>query len=272
MLEGHGGQCADDRGSFGPNDPIDTVKAPRTIAREIEQGTLLPPGRAERFLGYGVMGLPFASGHVLALRRFPASSVGPGYTSIWHRSPQGAWTMWTDVEPLQSCPRYFGSAVERVVHAPIEVSWTDASRMTVRTDEGRELDWEIELGSSLATRLLSSVGRVTPNSLWRRRSVLSAMAAVAGPLLRAGRLSLQGNVPNGQWFRANPRLIWFVTGGRALVRGVDLGAFGSLSEPASLGDFLIPQRGIFAVGQTFFEPFAEGRHVAVVSSERTADP
>ena len=33
----------------------------------------------------------------------------------------------------------------------------------------------------------------------------------------------------------------------------------------ALGDFVIPQRGIFAVGQAVFEPFAEGRHLAVLS-------
>ena len=45
------------------------------------------PGQEERFSGYGVMGLPFRSGHVLALRRFPVTSVGPGYTSVWWRDP-----------------------------------------------------------------------------------------------------------------------------------------------------------------------------------------
>jgi hypothetical protein len=35
-----------------------------------------------------LMGLPLASGHILAMRRFPASSVGPGYTSVWHRGPE----------------------------------------------------------------------------------------------------------------------------------------------------------------------------------------
>jgi hypothetical protein len=243
------------------------LKAPRTIVRGIEQGAPLPRGRAERFVGYAVIGLPFASGHVLAMRRFPTSSVGPGYTSIWHRSPEGAWTMWVDVEPLQACPRYFGNGVERVIRAPIGFSWPDSSRMTARIDEGRVLDWEIELDSTLVTRFFSAVGKVTPDILWRRRSVLSAMAAVAGPLLRVGRLSLHGNAPNGQWFKANSKLIWFVTGGRARLCGADLGAFGSLSEPASLGDFLIPQRGIFTIGHAFFEPFAEGRHLAVASRE-----
>jgi len=167
---------------------------------------------------------------------------------------------------MQACPRYFGSELERVVQVPIALSWPDPFRMIVRIDEGRELDWQIELDSTPVTRFFSAVGEAIPDSLWRRRSVLWAMAAVAGPLLRAGRLSLHGNAPNGQWFEANPRLIWFVTGGRALLHGADLGPFGSLSEQASLGEFLIPQRGIFAVGQTFFEPFAEGRHLAVAST------
>jgi hypothetical protein len=40
----------------------------------------------ERFAGYGVMGLPFRSGHYLALRHFPASSIGPGFRAVWHRA------------------------------------------------------------------------------------------------------------------------------------------------------------------------------------------
>ena len=53
-------------------------------------------------------GVSFASGHVLALRCFPASSIGPGYTSLWHRDPDGRWTFYATVPPAQSCARYFG--------------------------------------------------------------------------------------------------------------------------------------------------------------------
>jgi hypothetical protein len=80
-------------------------------------------------------------------------------------------------------------------------------------------------------------------------------------------LSLQGNAPNGQWFKANPNSIWAVTGGRASGHGADLGGPQPLPEAASLGDFVIPQRGIFAVGQALLEPFDEGRHKAVPSRE-----
>jgi hypothetical protein len=248
------------------------VKEPRTIVQGIEQDPRLPQGRAERFRGYAVLGVPFTSGHVLAMRRFPASSVGPGYTSVWHRHPNGGWTMWVDSEPLHACPRYFGSGVEQVVRTPIEVSWPEAGRMILKIGEGRELEWEMMFASTLTTRFLSAVGQATPDVLWRRRSVLSLMAAVAGPMLRAGPLSLHGNAPNGQWFKANPKSIWAVIGGRARLHGGELGGPEPLPEAASLGDFVIPQRGILAVGNALFEPFVEGRHLAVASREATGLP
>lgn len=27
---------------------------------------------------------------------FPASSIGPGYTSVWHRDPGGTWTFYSE--------------------------------------------------------------------------------------------------------------------------------------------------------------------------------
>ena len=86
---------------------------PKEAVDKLEQGVVLPFGADERFSGYGVMGVPFASGHVLCLRRFPVTSLGQGYTSVWHRNPEGRWTFIQDVTPQRACPRYFGSAVAR---------------------------------------------------------------------------------------------------------------------------------------------------------------
>jgi len=44
------------------------------FAEHVEAAASLPARGEERFNGYGVMGLPFRSGAVLAMRRFPASS------------------------------------------------------------------------------------------------------------------------------------------------------------------------------------------------------
>lgn len=52
------------------------VREPAAFARQVEKHSQLPPAVCERVSGYGVMGLPFRSGHVLGLRRCTASSVG----------------------------------------------------------------------------------------------------------------------------------------------------------------------------------------------------
>jgi hypothetical protein len=72
---------------------------PKTIVQDIEQNGSVPAGIEGRFAGYAVIGLPFASGYVLSLRLFPASSVRPGYTSVWHRDPEGCWTLYSTVAP-----------------------------------------------------------------------------------------------------------------------------------------------------------------------------
>jgi hypothetical protein len=61
------------------------VREPVEIVEDLEREAEIPPGAEERFFGYGVMGLPFRSGHVLGLRRFPASSIGPRYRSVGGR-------------------------------------------------------------------------------------------------------------------------------------------------------------------------------------------
>ena len=119
------------------------VAEPRALAELAEIDPQLPQGRGERFSGYGVMGQPFATGHILALRRFPISSLGYGYTAVWHRSPAGEWTFWSDVEPRASCARFFGNAIDRVVVAPIAVRWTSPHSLTVSVGN-HDLDWGVD--------------------------------------------------------------------------------------------------------------------------------
>jgi hypothetical protein len=88
---------------------------PREIVRQIENNPALPAGEGDRFAGYAVMGLPFRSGHVLALRKFPASSIGPGYTSVWHRDPDGIWAFYSTVNQDLGCSRYFGREIAQNV-------------------------------------------------------------------------------------------------------------------------------------------------------------
>jgi hypothetical protein len=226
---------------------------PLRIIEHIEQSASLPSGSGDRFAGYAVIGLPFRSGHVLAMRRFPASSLGPGYISIWHRKPDGHWTFYSTVAPQQSCSRYFGNQVEEDVHAPIGIQWKGPHHFSVSIEGSHRLTWNVVLKETLPSRLMNAAARLVPEPWWRKQFVLRAMALAAQLALHTGRLNLSGRTPNGQKFIANPQQVWLVASSQAVVDGVDLGPAGPLHEQARLNDFLIPQRGIFAVARAFLE-------------------
>lgn len=225
---------------------------PREMAARAESGAALPAGTGERFSGWGVMGLPFDTGHVLAMRRFPASSVGPGYTTVWHRSPDGAWRFLSDVEPGLACSRYFGRGAREARKETIEITWTGPRALRV-TAPAAELRWKMELAATGATRALNLAARLLPARLWREPWVLSLMSAAAERLLGAGKVGLHGRTPSGQRFIANPRVIWTISHSTAELAGEDLGAPHPLPEQARLGDFWIPQRGLLAFGEAAFE-------------------
>jgi len=80
----------------------------------------------EYVYGWGIFGLPFESGHVLALRVFPHSSFGP-YRTVWHRDPGGGWSIHVDGPEVDSaCPRTTAPRVTtRVARTSPSPGWTE---------------------------------------------------------------------------------------------------------------------------------------------------
>ncbi|CAH0172157.1 MULTISPECIES: hypothetical protein [unclassified Microbacterium] len=229
---------------------MNTTPRAATAAQEAEPRLI--EGTDERFTGYGVMGLPYASDHYLALRAFVATSVGPAYRAIWHRAPDGRWEIFTTVEPELSCPRYFGS-VAPGEHVPaIDMAWPDD--WTCEVKMGDRLSWRMNLASTPATRMMSAAGGAMPDGAWNSDAVLASMGPMAAAFLGIGRTKLHGNTPNGPLYKAAPQQVWRVIGGRALLDGEDLGRIGPLPEQTHLADFWLPQRGIFFVGRASFSP------------------
>ncbi len=237
------------------------MTAPGDLAAGLERSDL-PPGEGERFAGYGIMAQPFRSGHVLALRRFPHTSIGAGYTSVWHCDPDGRWTMWSDVASLNSCPRYFGPALAAAEEAAIDIGWPGPWNIHVRING--ILDWHTAIGPTPATRLMTTLGSHLPDPLWRNPIVLAAMSRMAGPALRAGAVRLQGHVPSGQRFKVKIPAIWATTEAGGIVHGEDLGPPGPAHPQRWLGGFALPNRGLFAIGTATFETYRPERHVQVV--------
>lgn len=225
------------------------MRPPREYAEESERHPQLPPGSEERVAGYGVMGQTFESGHVLGLRRWTASSVGEQFTSIWHREPDGSWHFYESAQPQVACSRWFGHGVQESVVVPIEVSWDGPTQLHVRA-EGC-VDWRLTLAASPMTRVMNAMGGGMPMAAWRSPAMLRAMGAMASATLGVGKVSMTGLTANGLPFDANPLRIWRVVDAGATIDGVDAGQPAPLPQQARLGDFWIPQRGIFAMGRVF---------------------
>jgi len=210
------------------------------------------------------MGLPFRSGDVLATRRFPASSIGPGYTSVWHRNPGGEWTFYADVPPEIACTRFFGSAVARAVVCPLVLEWTGEDQLHVEVPEAG-LSCDIVVGPTLASRAMNLMAASFPEWAWRSPRMLGLTAMMAGPMLRAGKLSMAGIASNRQSFITNPRKIWMVKSALLRVGERETGQPGPVTPQAQLGGFLIPQRGILAIGNAAFDALDPARHSTMVS-------
>lgn len=238
--------------SFAKVGAMKRFTTPREAALHMQTNAVLWPGDDERFAGYGVMGVPFASGHYLALRDITATSIGHGYRTVWHCTPEGQWTFIADAPAERSCARYFASGTANTVYGDVDISWDGPYSLRVVIPD--LLEWRMELTTTPATALMSAIGGRLPTAAWRSDRLRRAIALLAGPVLRAGRLGLAGSALNGQSFAAAPRLIWAVSSSSAVLRGVDLGAAAPLPEQRRLGDFRLPQRGMFAVANAAFDP------------------
>lgn len=238
---------------------MSTYPTPQEAATAFVRNPILPTGDDERFTGFGVMGLPFTNGHYLGLRHFPATSYAPAFRSVWHRDPAGTWTFYADVPGQFACARYFGSASpNEPIECGIDVDWRSPWTLHVGIDG--LLDWQIDLTTTPSTRLMSTLGGRLTESAWTNSPLLSAMSRAARPMLGVGKVSLRGTAPNGQYFMIAPARMWAVASSHATFRGIDLGPTGRLAQQARLGDFWLPQRGIFVVGHGHFETFDAAKH------------
>ncbi|MGE0864112.1 MAG: hypothetical protein AB7P34_09440 [Vicinamibacterales bacterium] len=231
----------------------DSGNDPGGRVAELERRAPVPQGTGDRFGGYAVMGLTFAGGDVLALRRFPASSAGRPYTSVWHRSAEAKWTFYSDVSEHQGCDRYWGPLVDHHVVAPIRLEWTAPYRLLVSVDGGRLLSWSLVLRPTAATTVLNLLATWLPDSWWGQTAVLRAMAAAARALLGTGPMRLRGRTPSGHRFTSTPQALWDISSSSATLNGRDLGRPGPLVSQATLGEFAIPQRGLFVLGRVTME-------------------
>lgn len=197
--------------------------------------------------GWGVFGLPFDSGHVLALRVFPENDFAP-YKTVWHLDPHGQWAIYVDGPRLDTaCPRYYGPACARVGHARIDVTWTGPGSLHVEMD-APSLDWTLTATEPLMLRVLNAASPRLPLWTWRSRPLVRARELMARGLLGLGDIRMTGITPSGHRGTLMPERMYLIDESRATLEGQDLGQPARRTPNPRIGDVALPARGVLAVG------------------------
>jgi hypothetical protein len=198
--------------------------------------------------GWGVFGLPFDSGHVLALRVFPDNDFSP-YRTVWHRNPAGEWSIYVHGARLETaCPRYYGSACRHTGFARIDLAWSGPTSLRVTVD-GPGLEWRVVATETPVLRLLNAVSPRMPMWTWRSGALLRARELLAEHVLRLGALRLSGTMPSGHVGVLMPQRMYLIDESTAVLAGQDLGRPTTVEPNPQIGGVPLPARGVLAVGQ-----------------------
>lgn len=196
--------------------------SPQRIAESAERLDGLAPGGHERFVGYGFAALEFESGDAIGLRRWPVSSIGPAYTSVWHRLRDGRWRLYADVDASYSCSRYIGQAVDQEVMTSIRLAWPTPFTLRVSVPIAA-LDVTVQLRSTLATTAVGIASTLVPPALLGAERVRALFERAGRKLLDEQDLQLEFGMPNGQRAHFRPRRVWEITDAKASWSGDSLG-------------------------------------------------
>ncbi len=201
-----------------------------------------PLSGAEHVRGFGIPALPFASGHVLALRVFAQTDFGP-YRSLWHRDPAGAWTIFVDgVAVGEACPRY-----------RLSLDWRGPAELFVAMDDP-PLEWNVKMGGSPMLAAMNVVLPHITDKVWRRPLVPRMFERLAKHFL--GDADMLAMTPNGHRHLLAPQRMFLIVDSRAVLAGEDLGKPIRARENPRIGPWRLPARPVLAMGRGFFEPAA----------------
>lgn len=205
----------------------------------------------EHIRGYGVLGLPLSSGHVLALRVSPINDFAP-YVTVWHQTPAGEWFIYYDAaRPDIACPRYYGAAVRHVIPAKIILQWSGPAELTIRVDR-IQLEWTILADEPPVLRILNMISKRMPLWTWKHAMLLKPREWIARRL-GMGRLKLAGKMPSGHFGIRMPQRIYFINRAQVRLGGIDLGMPVRVNPNPQIGKVTLPARGILAIEQSHWE-------------------
>ena len=218
--------------------------------------------------GWGVFGLPFDSGHVLALRVFPESDFSP-YRTVWHRNPDGEWSIYVDGPRLETaCPRYYGPACTHTALARISLEWPGPASLRVTMQEP-SLEWTLVAAETPILRVLNAISPRMPLWTWRSGVLVRARELLARRLLDMGDIRMSGTMPSGHSGILMPERMYLVDDATAVLGGQDLGRPTVVKSNPRIGEVALPARGVLAIGQAAWEILDPGEYERMRAETQT---
>jgi hypothetical protein len=192
--------------------------------------------------------LPFSTGHLLALRVSLQNPFGP-YVSVWHRPPDGRWSIFVDGPSLETaCPRYWGPVTERADHASIDVTWTGPDDLRVEMDEPA-LTWTMSMAAPPLRQRANAAHASLPLWTWKPGPLLRLREWLVRRYLGMGDVRLFFATPSGHDTVLVPEEEYAIPESGAVLDGRSLGEPVRLAENPTIGDVPLPTRPSFVFAQ-----------------------
>ncbi len=202
--------------------------------------------------GYSVMVAPFSSGDLLGLRVWPQSDFGP-YVSVWHRTPDGDWSIYSDGLSLETtCSRYWNPAIQQASLTNIDVTWTGPNELRVEMGEPHFV-WTMTISAPLFLRALNAVSSKLPLWSWKPGLLRWGREWMAKRLLGMGDIDFSFTMPSGQDTIIMPEEVFFIEESNAELNGRSLGDPVQLETNPTIGGVPLPTRSTFVLGQVHME-------------------
>jgi hypothetical protein len=202
------------------------------------------------FRGFLTPGLYFSSNYCLWLLNFSSTPTDLGaYSEIWLITPEDKRILYVDPEAAGPIVGTFHNFHE-MVGASVAWEWSasDTLHVDMKAMDETTLDLHLGLGSSLGTRILNPVLKITPQALMRSRPMVAISEISLNLLLGLGGLKIAGKTETGKAFLNEADRLAIVKEASARLNHEDLGALTRPPKPILFGDAKVPNCAFFSFG------------------------
>lgn len=195
------------------------------IAHQKASGETEPQSQLQPFRGFLSPGIAFESGHTVWLFRFTETPLPvEWYYAVWLESPAGDLTLYLDPADASGfAPSYH--QFDHIVGATIdwhEVNF-DTVAVSMEAADGTTLSLHATLASTVGTRVMEVLARVTPSRVQRSALGAKISSALLNLLVPSNGLKLLGRTETGAGYWAEAESLRAVRDVLATLDGIDLG-------------------------------------------------